>query len=156
MPELVQSIQIDAATDVVWQLVQDVRRMSEWSPQVESTRLSDGATDVALGVVFTNANRQGELAWKTHATIVRFDAGRELAYRIEENWVVWSFQLEPTGDGRTLLTQRREAPDGISDLSRDLTDAYLGGQEAFTETLGDGMRRTLVAIKAAAEAADRN
>lgn len=155
VPELVASIEIEAPVDVVWELVHDVQRMREWSPQVESTRLSGGATEVGPGVVFTNANREGQLAWKTHATVVRFDPGREFAFRIEENWVVWSFRLETVTADRTLLTQRREAPDGISDVSRDLTDTYLGGQVVFTETLRAGMRRTLAGIRDAALAADR-
>ena len=150
VPWLVETIEIEAPAAVVWALIQDVRRMADWSPQVQSTRLSDGATEVAQDVRFTNANRQGELEWKTHATVVRFDDERELAFRIEENWAIWSFRLEETGRHTTLLTQEREAPEGISDVSRDLTNAYLGGQEVFTDTLRAGMRETLAAIRDAA------
>lgn len=152
VPDLIESVEIDAPLDVVWRLVQDLRRMPEWSPQVESTRLKDEAAGPGPGARFTNANRQGELAWKTHGTVVRFAPEHELAFRIEENWAIWSFRLERTDRDTTVLTQRREAPDGISDLSRELTDAYLGGQETFTETLRDGMRQTLAAISAAAVA----
>jgi hypothetical protein len=41
--------------------------------------------------------------------------------------------------------------DGLSDLSLELTDGFLGGQAAFTATLRTGMRQTLEAVKAAAE-----
>lgn len=147
VPQLVETVEIDAPAETVWALIHDVRRMAEWSPQVQSTRLSDGATDVAEGVRFTNANRQGELEWKTHGTVVRFEPERELAFRIEENWAIWSFRLEETGRHTTLLTQERETPEGISDLSRDLTDAYLGGTAVFTETMRTGMQQTLAAIR---------
>lgn len=149
VPRLVEAIEIEAPAAVVWALIQDVRRMPDWSPQVQSTRLSDGATEVAQGVRFTNANRQGELEWKTHATVVRFDDERELAFRIEENWAIWSFRLEETERHTTWLTQERETPEGISDISRDLTDTYLGGQAVFTDTLRAGMRETLAAIREA-------
>ena len=149
---LEQSIEIDAPPAEVWDLVHDVTRMPEWSPQVASTRLRSGFDAVAQGAEFTNLNRQGEMEWVTHGEVVRFEPERELAFRIQENWVVWSFRLEPT-DGGTRLTQRRDTPDGISDLSKELTDGFLGGQEAFTATLRDGMQQTLERIRDAAEAA---
>jgi hypothetical protein len=132
----------------VWALVSDVTRMPEWSPQVDSVLLKAEAP--AVGVRFTNRNSHGELQWTTHGEIVRFDPEREIAFRIEENWAIWSFRLEPTAAGGTRLVQRREAPDGISEYSQNLTDTYLGGQEAFTEILHAGMEQTLAAIRAAA------
>lgn len=147
---LEDSIEIEAPVSRVWGLVSDVRRYPEWSPQVTSTRLRDGAQEVTLGVQFTNLNRHGDLEWKTRAEIVRFVPEREVAFRVEENWVVWGFALEPTPTG-SRLTQRREAPEGISDLSRELTDGFMGGQAAFTSAMRAGMRQTLAGIKAAAE-----
>lgn len=152
-PLLEDSIEIDAPVAAVWALVGDVRRYPEWSPQVASTRLRGGAEDVALGVQFTNLNRAGELEWKTSAEVVRFTPERELAFRVAENWVIWSFALEPSGDG-SRLTQRREVPDGLSELSIELTDGFMGGQAAFTAATRAGMRQTLEGIKAAAEQAD--
>jgi len=150
VPVLESTIEIAAPGPRVWELVSDVRRMHEWSPQVTSTRLRSGYDEVALGAQFINRNRLGELEWTTHAEIVRFDPERELAFRVEENWVIWSFVLEPTVVG-TRLTQRRETPEGISDLSHELTEGFLGGQEAFTVSMRDGTAQTLAAIKAAAE-----
>jgi uncharacterized protein YndB with AHSA1/START domain len=150
-PLLEDAIEIDAPPARVWALVSDVLRMSEWSPQVTSTRLRAGYDEVALGAEFTNRNRQGELEWTTHGRVVELDPEHRIAFRIEENWLVWSFTLEPVGSG-TRLVQRREAPEGLSDLSRELTDGFLGGQEAFTATMRAGMRQTLEAIRTAAEA----
>lgn len=149
-PLLEERIEIAAPPGEVWALVSDVCRMPEWSPQVTSTRLRAGFDRCALGTEFTNRNRLGELEWTTHGEIVRYDEEAVIAFRIAENWTVWSFHLEPAGSG-TLLTQRRETPDGLSDLSRELTEGFLGGQEAFTANLRSGMRETLAAIKATAE-----
>lgn len=150
VPELESSIEIAAPPARVWSLVGDVTRMSEWSPQVVSTRLRNDFDRCTLGVQFTNRNQHGELAWTTHGEIVRYEDQRVVAFRIEENWAIWSFQLEPTGSG-TRLTERRETPHGISDLSKELTDGFMGGQAVFTHTLRAGMQQTLTAIKAAAE-----
>jgi uncharacterized protein YndB with AHSA1/START domain len=148
---LEESVGIDATAEDIWRLVSDPRRMAEWSPQVDSVRLRAGSGQPCLGTEFTNLNREGDLTWTTHGTIVRFDHAREFAFRIEENWVVWSFRIETAGPGRTQVIQQRQTPEGISDYSLDLTEEYLGGQEAFARILRAGMRQTLDRIKAAAE-----
>ncbi len=153
-PLLEDRIDIAAPPATVWALISDVRRMPEWSPQVTSTRLRAGFERCEVGTEFTNRNHEGELEWTTHGEITQYDEDRVIAFRIAENWVVWSFSLEPAPDGTggTLLTQRRETPDGLSDLSQEWTEAFLGGQGPFTATMRAGMRQTLERIKAAAEA----
>lgn len=69
---------------------------------------------------------------------------------MKDNLTIWSFTLAETPGGGTLLTQRREAPEGISDVSRMVTDKALGGVLAFQEELRAGMRRTLAGIRAEA------
>lgn len=150
VPVLDASIEIAVPPARAWELVSDLRRMAEWSPQVDSTRLATGHSDLGLGTRLTNRNVQGELAWITHAEVVRYVPGREIAFRIEENWATWSFTVSPTPGG-TLLTQRREAPDGLSPSSVHAQETWLGGQATFTDTLRAGMRETLEAIRRALE-----
>lgn len=153
-PLLERSIAIAAPPAVVWEAVGDVRRMPEWSPQVTSVRLRAPEDDIRLGTRFTNLNRLGDLEWVTHSEIVRHEPAQEIAFRIAENYTIWSFTL--TADGAdTLLTQRRETPDGISRFSLDLTENHLGGQKAFTALLEEGMERTLAGIRASTEAVAR-
>lgn len=150
---LQQQIEIDATPDAVWAALGDVRNLARWSPQVLSTRLSDGAEACALGTRFTNKNQAGELVWVTHAEITAYEERVGLSFRVEENYAVWSFALQPCPGGTTVI-QRRETPDGISELSRELTDGFMGGQDAFTETMRAGMRATLAALKAEVETAE--
>jgi uncharacterized protein YndB with AHSA1/START domain len=149
-PLLEAGIEIDASPARVWSLVSDLPRMAAWSPQVVRTFVRGGA--VRQGTRTLNLNRRGVLFWPTRAKVVRFEPHREIALRIQENFTIWSFVLEPTKAGGTLVTQRREAPDGISPISLRLTEAVLGGQQGFTEELREGMRRTLARLKAEAEA----
>ena len=116
----------------MWSLVSDVARMAAWSPQVVKTFVR--GRPVQQGTTFLNINRRGPLFWPTQAKVVRFEPHREFAFRIKENWTIWSFTLEPT-DGGTRVTQRREAPDGISGISQRLTKIALGGQAVFTAEL---------------------
>ena len=145
---LEETVEIQAEPARVWSLVSDVARMSSWSPQVVRTFVR--GRPVQLGTTFINVNRRGALFWPTQAKVVRFEPHREFAFRIKENWTIWSFTLEPTATG-TRLTQRREAPDGISGLSQRLTKVALGGQATFAAELRAGMRQTLDRVKAEAE-----
>ncbi|OMB88878.1 SRPBCC family protein [Mycolicibacterium conceptionense] len=148
---LERRITIETTPSAVWNIIRDVRRMPQWSPQVVSVKLRDPDEGIGLGTTFTNLNRHGELEWITHGEVVRYVPEKEIAFRIAENYTIWSFTIGADGAAATVLTQRRETPDGISQFSLELTESHLGGQQAFTELLEAGMEQTLAAIKACAE-----
>ena len=147
-PLLEETVEVAATPAQVWSLISDLPRMASWSPQVVKTIVRGGV--VQQGTRTFNLNRRGLLFWPTQAKVIRFEPHRELAIRIKDNFTIWSFTLEPTETG-TRITQRREAPDGISSISIKLTAAVFGGQEGFGSELRDGMRQTLDRIKAEAE-----
>jgi uncharacterized protein YndB with AHSA1/START domain len=147
--ELKATITIDASPAQVWALVSDVTRMGEWSPQVVRSWVIGGP--LKLGSRFVNLNQQGWKRWPTTAKVVRLVPHADFAFRITENRSIWSFQLEATPEGGTLVTHRRETPDGTSAVSNFLVKTMLGGQEAFVPELLEGMSQTLERMKAAAE-----
>jgi uncharacterized protein YndB with AHSA1/START domain len=142
------STEIDVPPAAVWALVSDLRNMRRWSPQNVKTLVRGEA---GVGTKMININRRGLLFWPTQSMIVRFEPETEIAFRVKENWTVWSYRLEPTASGGTRLTGTREAPDGISDLSVGLTKRVLGGIDTFTRELQQGIEQTLAAIKRDAE-----
>jgi uncharacterized protein YndB with AHSA1/START domain len=141
------TIDIAAPPATVWALVSDLRNMARWSPQVVKTFVK---TPVQEGSTMFNINRRKLLVWPTQAKVVRLVPEQEIAFRVKENFTVWSYQLEATPAG-TRVTARREAPQGISDLSVGLTKRALGGVDVFTTELQTGMQQTLAKIKADAE-----
>jgi uncharacterized protein YndB with AHSA1/START domain len=147
--ELKATITVAAPPARVWALVTDVRRMNEWSPQVVRTVVL--GRPLRLGTWFLNLNHQGRKHWPTTAKVVRFQPHRDFAFRVTENRTIWSFQLEPTADGGTVITHRRETPDGISAVSKVLTAVALGGQESFVPELLEGMSQTLERVRAELE-----
>lgn len=148
-PMLEESIEVAAPPVKVWSLLTDLSRMASWSPQVVKTVVRG---PVQLGTRTFNINRRGPLFWPTRSKVVRFEPHQEFAFRVKDNFTVWSFSLEPTASGGTRVVQRRETPDGISDISMKLTKTVLGGQEKFTGELRAGMRQTLERMKVEAEA----
>jgi hypothetical protein len=146
--QLEASVDIAAPPAAVWAQISDLRNMARWSPQTARSIPRGGE---GLGARFLNINRKGLLVWPTRSKVVRYEDGTEIAWRVKENFTIWSLRLEPTADGGTRLLQRREAPDGISDVSVRATNVAFGGVPKFNQTLQDDMRRTLLRIKAAVE-----
>jgi uncharacterized protein YndB with AHSA1/START domain len=146
---IVATVDIDASPTEVWALVSDLRNMPRWSPQCLKTFVRGGG-QIGEGSQMININRRKLLVWPTQSKVVRFVPEKEIAFRVKENFTVWSYELEPTATG-TRLTARREAPQGISDLSVKLTKAALGGVDQFVVELEQGMNETLGKIKVDAE-----
>lgn len=151
VPTISVSLQIAAPPQRVWDLVSDPRNMTRWSPQTWRSFLRGGTT-ARLGSRFLNINRRGILVWPTRSKIVRFEEEREVAWRIKDNFAIWSLRLSPDPEGTTTLVQSREAPDGLSDISVRLTKRFFGGVDNFAEELRADMLTTLTRIKQDAEA----
>lgn len=148
-PLLEAEIEISAPPEAVWRLVSDPVLMGRLSPQVLLTRIRGGGP-ARLGTRTFNINRKGLLLWGTRAKVVAFEPERLYAFRVKDNFSIWSFVLEPTEAG-TRVIHRRETPDGVSGISAKLTDRFMGGQAAFTAELQRGLGQTLRRLKAEAE-----
>jgi len=62
------SIEINAAPEVVWQLVADITRMGEWSPECWKAEWEDGTTGPAVGALFRGYNRAGSTSGSRRAS----------------------------------------------------------------------------------------
>jgi uncharacterized protein YndB with AHSA1/START domain len=143
------SITIHAPPERVWALVSDVRRTGEWSPECRKV-LVWGGRRVRRGSWLTGVNRRRWVLWPTTSRIHLYDEGRAIGWTVLENRARWSYHVDPEGD-ETRLTERREAPDGLSALARFFATSFLGGVEEHTDELEEGIQTTLERIKAIAE-----
>ncbi|CAM2959052.1 polyketide cyclase [Mycobacterium intermedium] len=146
-PLLQAQIDIDAPPEKVWALISDLRRMPEWSPQCRWMRpfgqLRPGARTL-------NFNRRNRLFWPTTCTIVDVVPNKRLAFKVNTNHTVWTYELEPNGEG-TRVTESRHAENGVTAVSNLTVNALLGGTTNFERELVEGMQASLAKIKAAAE-----
>lgn len=138
----------------VWDLVADVTRIGEFSPETFEAQWLDGAAGPAAGARFrghVRRNGRGPVYWTT-CTVVASDPGREFAFKVTgpggATLNTWRYELRQGTDG-TDVTESFELPDML------VTRLYwmLAGR-ARRRTNLDGMRATLERIKAAAEPAD--
>lgn len=146
-PLLQASIDIDASPERVWALVSDLSLMPKWSPQC---KLMKAFGPLRPGTRTVNVNRRNYLFWPTTSRFTEVVPGRKLAFRVNENNTVWSYELEPTATG-TRLTETRHAENGVKPVSNLLVNAVMGGVPNFEVELVDGMNASLSRIKAAAE-----
>ena len=140
-------IDIDASPAKVWALVSDLRLMPKWSPQC---RLMKAFGPLRAGTRTVNVNRRNFLVWPTTSQITEFIPERKLAFRVNENNTVWTYELEPTDTG-TRLVESRNAENGVKAMSNFAVGAFMGGVPSFERELVDGMNASLARIKSAAE-----
>ncbi|MEO6472099.1 MAG: SRPBCC family protein [Aeromicrobium sp.] len=147
--EISASIDIDATPAEVWEVVSDLKRMGEWSPQCKKMFVL--GREVKKGTRTFNINSAGKMHWPTSAKVTEFDPEKKLAFRVVENRTIWSYELEKTAAG-TKLTESRRAPNGVSSGSNFAVERGMGGIEKFEASLERGIKKTLARIKSEVEA----
>ena len=146
-PLLQAEVEINAPVGKVWGLISDLSRMPQWSPQC---RMMKSIGPLRAGTRTVNLNRRNKLFWPTTSTITEVIPERKLAFRVNANNTVWSYELEPTATG-TRVVETRHAENGVKAVSTMTVNAVLGGVPSFEKELVDGMNTSLARIKAAAE-----
>jgi uncharacterized protein YndB with AHSA1/START domain len=144
---IVESVHVYAPPADVWEVVSDVTRMGEWSPECRKVVLVGGGP-VREGLRMVGVNRRGLAVWPTLSTVVRLEPGRVLAWRTRESGATWTYELEPV-EGGTTLTGRRDL-DGYTLLTR-VAAPLIGGAAGHDNELAAGIRTTLRRMKAVVE-----
>jgi hypothetical protein len=141
-------IEIDAGPLTVYQLVSDITRMGEWSPECYRCEWLDGATGATVGARFRGHNRLGRYHWQRTAVVTAADPGREFAFTIlnqdgrEET--LWSYRLSPLGEGTAVVESYEFLWCPISSRIAELPIPR-------DKQLRRGLEETLQRIKSAAE-----
>jgi uncharacterized membrane protein len=141
------SVDVAASPSVIYGLVADVTNMGRWSPECRSCEWLDQPG--LVGSRFRGRNRMGPLRWSTTARVLAAEPGEEFSFATvagDRLSTQWTYRFEGHGDGTT-LTESFDAiytPPMIALVER----LFMRNRQ---QQLEDGMRRTLEAIKAAAE-----
>lgn len=146
-PLLQTQIDIDAPPAKVWALISDFRLMPQWSPQC---RLMKAFGPVQQGTKTVNVNRRKFMYWPTTCQVTELIPEQKLAFRVNENNTIWTYELEPTDTG-TRVVESRHAENGVKPVSNFMVSTLFGGVPSFERELIDGMNASLARIKAAAE-----
>jgi hypothetical protein len=102
MPDLTETITVSAPASLVYGLVSNLPRMSEWSPECTRVTWSSPASGPVLDARFVGHNRIGALRWFTFGRVVAADPGRHFAFTIHFGPIpisLWSYDFTPTPTG---------------------------------------------------------
>jgi uncharacterized protein YndB with AHSA1/START domain len=141
---------IEAPAERLYDMVADMPRMGEWSPECQQVEWLEGATGPTEGARFVGHNKTGPrglIKWSRRGTVLTADPGREFAFATEEGGqegVVWRYRFEPAGDG-TRVTESYEIQK-IPTWARIVDIPTNRVRE-----LREGMQHTLEQLKAVAE-----
>ena len=142
------SIEIQASPEAVYDLVSDLPRMGEWSPENIGGEWQDGGSG-QVGDRYIGDNRTAERAWSVPVLVTVAERGRCFAFvtRPDEGpYVRWTYRLEPRG-ADTRVTEVWDV-EQLPPAMQRATQAQLDERSRYTEAM---LATTLAASKAAAE-----
>ena len=113
------SIEINASPEAVYDLVSDLPRMGEWSPENIGGEWQGGGSG-KVGDRYIGHNRTAERAWSVPVLVTIADRGRCFAFVTRPDdgpYVRWTYRLEPSGAG-TRVTEIFHPPRRSEGLAR--------------------------------------
>ncbi len=144
-------IVIDTTPEHIYDLVAELPRMGEWSPECQSVEWVDGTTGPTVGATFVGHNRggpRGLFKWSRRGRVLVADPGRAFVFVTEEGGresTEWRYRFEPV-DGGTRVSESYEVK-WIPTWAR-IVDVPTNRHRELREA----MRHTLEQLKSAAEA----
>lgn len=149
------SLHIEAPREAVWDLVSDVTRIGEFSPETFEARWTRGSTGPEVGANFkghVKRNGVGPVYW-TPCTVTRCEPGKVFEFAVgpsvEKALNTWGYRLEDDGSGTRVTEYFRLTPAWYMRGYWLLLGALRG------RTNERGMRTTLNRIKAVLEGDER-
>lgn len=149
------SIDIQATPALIYDLVSDITRMGEWSPECTGGRWLRGAIGPAVGARFKGTNKK-RFAWSTSSKVRVAEPGRCFTFDRDRpplfGVMRWSYELAPLPSGTRVtesFEQVRTAPT-ISVVAANLTTGIPWNEREAVNTAN--MHVTLERLKTCAEA----
>mgnify|MGYP001485714048 CR=1 FL=1 len=114
MPEQVsveRTIRADAGR--LYDLVTDLPRMGDWSPENTGGRWVKDATGPAVGARFKGTNRNGWRRWSTDVVVTTAKPGEQFTFDVSTGPIkvaTWDYRFEQSGDSTSVVetwTDRR-------------------------------------------------
>ncbi|HEX3979858.1 MAG TPA: SRPBCC family protein [Acidimicrobiales bacterium] len=101
---------IRATAEKVYDLVADLPRMGEWSPECQQVEWTDGSTEPVVGATFVGHNKGGPaglMRWSRRGRVLAAERGRSFAFVTEEGGresTEWRYTFEQV-EGGTRVTE---------------------------------------------------
>ena len=149
MPDVEVSETVKADPARLYELVSDLPRMGEWSPENTGGKWLGGATAPAVGARFRGTNRSGIAIWATRVTVTAADPGKRFTFDVDFLGVpisTWDYEFAGDGDTCTVTERWTDRRPGWMRATSMLT-----GVLNRPEHNREGMQKTLERLKGSAE-----
>jgi hypothetical protein len=144
---------IEASPEPLYDVIADVTRTPELSPEVVACEWMDGATAPAVGARFRAKNHAGRGPdWHNTPVVTVAERGREFAFSRTERaagTVVWRYEFTPQGSG-TRVTESYEVTRPVPLLGWFVIGVLYGNKDRRGD-LRRGMTQTLQRLAALTE-----
>lgn len=97
---------IPASPELLYDIIADVTRMPEMSPEIVSCTWVGGASGPKVGARFRSINRMRWFRWPNWPVVIAATPGREFAVRRTEPFfgtLEWRYRFEPEGDATRVV-----------------------------------------------------
>ena len=142
---------IEATPEALYNIVSDVTRMSELSPEIVRCTWVKGATGPAVGARFRAVNTLGIWRWPNWPVVLVADPGREFTFSRTEplfGTLEWRYRFVPEGTG-TRVVESYEVTKPLTRAAYALL--RLGGSTDRAADMRQGMATTLERLAALVE-----
>jgi Polyketide cyclase / dehydrase and lipid transport len=144
---------IEASPQTLYDVIADVTRMPELSPEVVACEWLDGATGPAVGVRFRATNHAGRGPdWNNTPVITVAERGQELAFSRSEKGagtILWRYVFTQEGSG-SRVTESYEVTRPVTLFGWFIIGVLYGNKDRRGD-LHRGMRETLQRLAALTE-----
>jgi hypothetical protein len=145
-----ESIEVDAPAERLYDMVSDVTRMGEWSPETRRCTWLGGATGPAVGARFKGVNQLGGKKWGIVSVVTHAEPGVRFEFDATAgpiHYATWTYSFESTGSG-TRVTETcvdRRGP------ILNFVGGLISGVKDRSKHNPGNIQATLTALKKAAE-----
>jgi uncharacterized protein YndB with AHSA1/START domain len=163
MGDVTVTREIKAPPAALYEMVADLPRMGEWSPECERVEWTKGSTGAAVGATFKGHNRAGWHSWSTHGEVAVAEPGKELAFEVRSilNLPVsrWIYRFEATDAGcrvtESTIDRRGWLIRNAGRVATGVADREARNRETMQRTLEQLAAAAEAGVVPAADATDR-
>ena len=138
---------IAAEPEAIYDLVADITRMGEWSPETTDAEWIKGATTATEGARFKGTNSLGKASWSTKPTVTKADRGQTFEFKVPgKAGATWRYDFEAVAGGTRVVESVRQAAPSPAIIRFIQRRNGVTDRSAHLEA---GMRTTLANLAAA-------
>ncbi len=151
MPEQIsveRTIRADAGR--LYELITDLPRMGDWSPENTGGKWVKGANGPAVGAHFKGTNRNGWRRWSTDVVVTSAEPGEQFSFDVTTGpfkVATWDYRFDQRGDATTVV---QTWTDNRSSLAKKVAPLIAGVSDR-SERNRQNMEATLAKLAATVE-----